>query len=52
MNLTTKVYFIPQDITNCGPEKETCVANQTLNDKECLVPCDGLYAYIMDCRAL
>ena len=52
MNLTPKVYFIPQDITNCGPEKETCVANQTLNDKECLVPCDGLYAYIMDCRAL
>ena len=30
----------------CGPEKEACVANQTLKDKSCLVPCTGLYADI------
>ena len=32
----------------CGPEKESCVANQTLKDGEYLVPCDGLYADIAD----
>ena len=37
-----------QDITNCGLEKETCVANQTLRDRSCLVSCDGLYADISD----
>ena len=37
-----------QEIAFCGPEKETCVANQTLKDKTCLVPCDGLYADISD----
>ena len=35
-----------QEIPCCGPEKETCVANLTLKDKECLIPCDGLYADI------
>ena len=34
--------------TVCGPEKESCVANQTLKDKSCLVPCAGLYADIED----
>ena len=37
-----------QDVSACGPEKETCVANQTLKDKICLVPCDGLYSDIAD----
>ena len=32
----------------CGPEKESCVANQTLKDKSCLVPCSGLYADVVD----
>ena len=32
--------------TFCGPEKESCVAKQTLKDKSCLVPCTGLYADI------
>ena len=32
----------------CGPEKETCVASQTLKDEECLDPCEGLYADITD----
>ena len=31
-----------------GPEMETCVKNQTLKDKECLVSCGGLYADISD----
>ena len=34
--------------TYCGPEKESCVGNQTLADKSCLVPCTGLYADIAD----
>ena len=37
-----------QEFASCGPEKETCVANQTLRDKNCWVPCDGLYADIED----
>ena len=32
----------------CGPEKESCVGNQTLRDNNCLVPCTGLYADISD----
>ena len=32
----------------CGPESEDCVANQTLKDKSCLVPCAGLYADIVE----
>merc|ERR1712130_203111 len=27
---------------------EDCVANQTLKDKSCLVPCNGLYADTVD----
>ena len=34
--------------TFCGPENESCVANQALADKSCLVPCTGLYADIVD----
>ena len=34
--------------TVCGKEKEDCVANQTLKDKSCLIPCTGLYADIVD----
>ena len=37
-----------QVFTICGPEKESCVANQTLKNKSCLVPCSGLYADIAD----
>ena len=37
-----------QEFNFCGPEKETCVANQTLKDKICLVPCSGLYADVED----
>ena len=32
----------------CGPDQETCVANQTLTYEECLVSCEGLYADITD----
>ena len=35
-------------VNYCGPEKESCVTNQTLKDKSCLVPCTGLYADIAD----
>ena len=34
--------------TFCGPEKEGCIANQTLKDKNCLIPCTGLYADITE----
>ena len=34
--------------TFCGPEQESCVLNQTLNDASCLVACNGLYADITD----
>merc|ERR1712192_23824 len=37
-----------QALTFCGPEKDSCVGNQTLKDKSCLVPCTGLYADIED----
>ena len=37
-----------KDVTVCGPEKDTCIANLTLKDKSCLVPCDGLYADVAD----
>ena len=32
----------------CGPLEEDCVTNQTLKDKNCLIPCAGLYADITD----
>ena len=35
-----------QEIPYCGREKETCIANVTLRDNECLIPCEGLYADI------
>ena len=41
-------YFFPKDFTPCGPEKGTCIANQTLKDKDCLVHCEGLHADIVE----
>ena len=41
-------YSHMQVFTICGPEKESCAANQALRDKNCLVPCSGLYADIAD----
>ena len=41
-------FFQQQEFSICGPEKETCVAKQTLRDEKCLVSCDGLYADIAD----
>ena len=35
-----------QEMSFCGPEKKDCVTGQFLNNKSCLVPCDGLYADI------
>ena len=35
-----------QEIPNCGQGKEECIANATLKNKDCLIPCDGLYADI------
>ena len=37
-----------QDLTFCGPKEENCVANQTIEDASCLIPCTGLYADIAD----
>ena len=39
-------YF--QEFASCGPEKGSCVGNQTLKNQSCLVPCTGLYADISD----
>ena len=46
----SKFELIPslQESAFCGPERESCVENQTLRDKSCLVPCTGLYADIAD----
>ena len=44
----TKWFSICQEFAPCGPAKETCVANQILEDEKCLVSCDGLYADIED----
>ena len=41
-----KALFIFQDY--CGPEKEVCVASHALDDMNCVVPCEGLYADITD----
>ena len=35
-----------QAFTICGPEKESCIVNQTLRDESCLIPCTGLYTDI------
>ena len=32
----------------CGPESQTCVTEQKVNDDACWVPCTGLYADISD----
>ena len=37
-----------QESAYCRPENEKCVANQTLKNPKCLVPCEGLYADITD----
>ena len=37
-----------QELTICSPEKATCVGKVNLKDETCLVPCDGLYADIVD----
>ena len=44
------VNSIMQDHPYCGPEHESCVAEQkkTPRDPTCLVPCTGLYADISD----
>ena len=47
-NQAIELVPILQVVPFCGPEKENCVANQTLKDKSCLVSCDGLYADIED----
>ena len=39
---------ILQVLNVCGPEMESCVGNQTLKDKSCLIPCTGLYADVAD----
>ena len=43
-----KPNLFSQEFFSCRLESETCVANQTLKDEKCLVPCDGLYADIAD----
>ena len=45
-NILLKLKF--QGLTFCGPRDEKCVANQTMEDEICLVPCIGLYADIAD----
>ena len=37
-----------QEFSICGPQSEICVANQTIQDDTCLVPCSGLYADVWD----
>ena len=44
----TSSFFQQEPNVQCGPESEGCVANQTLKDESCLVPCSGLYADIAD----
>ena len=47
-NQAIELVPILQVVPFCGPEKESCAANQTLRDQTCLVPCSGLYADIQD----
>ena len=42
------ISLLLKDFTICSPRTEDCVANQTLKDESCLVPCSGLYADIAD----
>ena len=48
LHLFQNLFYHLQELAFCGPEKANCVTNQTMEDKSCLVPCDGIYAYIMD----
>ena len=32
----------------CGPDKDSCIAEQSLHDRSCLVPCTGIYADITE----
>ena len=32
----------------CGPDKDSCIAEQPLHDRGCLVPCSGIYADITE----
>ena len=48
MLLILRFPFIQQDFTFCDLAKETCVASQTLKGDKCLVPCEGVYASIVD----
>ena len=48
MSLSKDICKSFQEFTFCGPVKENCVANQTLRDESCLVPCAGLYADVAD----
>ena len=47
-NTLNKVSSHLQVLAFCGPDKERCVANQTLTDENCLIPCSGLYADVAD----
>ena len=47
-NTLNKVSPSLQVLVFCGPDKERCVANQTLRDENCLIPCSGLYADVAD----
>ena len=42
------ILLIGQDFATCGPEKESCIAKQSLTDSACLVACTGLYADVAD----
>ena len=49
------VNSVMQDHPYCGPEHESCAAEQKktlLRDPTCLVPCTGLYADIWDSDSL
>ena len=48
INLQCSYILHVQEMPFCGPEKEVCVKSQPLEDKSCLVPCNGLYADIAD----
>ena len=46
----SEVSILPvwQDLNYCSPDKEDCIANQTLKEESCLVTCEGLYTDIED----
>ena len=47
MLLTERCYLFLLGLL-LSTDVESCVENQTLRDKSCLVPCTGLYADIAD----